>query len=351
MSPFSETLKKCGWLNEKGDLHPDIRPVGPITVRGDQVISGLTFSSNLNHVEKKVAFLSGVRYIDIETSSQCNRQCEYCSNSRYDRFSKNAFMSDDLYVSFIEQLADISFFGRIAFHGYNEPLMHVDHLLERLSFARKRLPDAILMIYTNGDYLTRDVFCRLEAAGLNSLNISVHSPKGSAYDEKYILGRVLNKSRELGLHAVMSNFTLNQEITFSLVGSSVSVAMRQQNYMINGHSRGDLLEGVGMKIPPREKPCILPFEWLAINYQGNVVPCCTLVGDAPDHQAYSIGDMNKESLLDIYCGERHLSWRRSLMVSSRKGAPCAACPVGVSIDFDAEWEQRLAVAIHIGAQL
>ncbi len=131
-----------------GNHKSAIGPHKPLVVLGNQVVSTLQFTSSLSEYQKKLAFRSAVRLIDLETSSQCNRRCEYCANATYDetrdRFSKNIFMDDEIFTSLIDQFAEISFVGRIAFHYLNEPLLFVDSLVERIAFARKKLPNAML---------------------------------------------------------------------------------------------------------------------------------------------------------------------------------------------------------------
>ena len=182
----------------------------PFVVIGNQVLGTLHFASDLSEYQKKIAFRSAVRLIDLETSSQCNRRCEYCANTTHDeardRFSKNMFMTDAMFNSIIDRLEEIDFVGRIAFHNLNEPLMFIDELVDRISFARKKLPNAVLMVYTNGDYLTKAVLQRLETAGINALEVTVHLQRGLSYTESRILTRIFNKTNELGLSAVFIEY-------------------------------------------------------------------------------------------------------------------------------------------------
>ena len=65
------------------------------------IISTLHFSVLDDDRLKREAFRQAVYYIDVETSSQCNRKCLYCPNSVNDRLSANQFMDDTVFVSFI----------------------------------------------------------------------------------------------------------------------------------------------------------------------------------------------------------------------------------------------------------
>ncbi len=326
-----------------------IGPHKPLVVLGNQVVSTLHFTNSLSEYQKKLAFKSAVRLIDLETSSQCNRRCEYCVNATYDetrdRFSKNVFMNDEIFASIIDQLAEINFVGRIAFHYLNEPLLFVDSLVERIAFARQKLPNAVLAVYTNGDYLTRPVLDRLEAAGVNAVEITAHLQRGLSYTESKIMTRIVSKAKELGLAAVLTEYKEGQSIGFTLSGSSMAVRMILVNYMRYGHSRGNLLDGVGRQVEARAKPCKQPFDWFVVNYTGAVTACCDLVADAPNHQNYITGQLSTSNIFDIYSGPAYVSWRKGTMMSGEKQDPCGACPSDIDCEFMPDWDSLISQAI------
>jgi hypothetical protein len=324
-------------------------PHQPLVVVGNQVVGTPHFTSSLSEYQKRLAFKSAVRLIDLETSSQCNRRCEYCINATYDetrdRFSKNIFMKDEIFSSVIDPLAAIGFVGRIAFHYLNEPLMFVDSLVERIAFARRRLPNATLTVYTNGDYLTRPVLDRLAMAGVNAVEITAHLQRGQRYAESKILTRIVNKAKELGLAPVLSDYREGHSIGFTLAGSSMSVRMIQMNYMLYGHSRGDLLDGVGRQVQARTQPCRQPFDWFVVNYTGAVTACCDLVADAPAHRNYVTGQLSTSNIFDIYSSPAYVAWRKGTMTSGEKEGPCGDCPSDIDREFMPGWDNLISQAI------
>jgi hypothetical protein len=321
----------------------------PLVIQGNQVVSTLHFTDSLTEYQRKLAFKSAVRLIDLETSSQCNRRCEYCVNATYDetrdRFSKNIFMSDEIFTSTIDQLAEVDFTGRMAFHYLNEPLMFVDSLVERIAFARQKLPNATLTVYTNGDFLTKPVFDRLAAAGVNMMEITAHLQRGQSYTESKILTRIVNKANELGLAAVLTDYREGQSIGFTLAGSSMTVRMIQMNYMHYGHNRGNLLDGVGRQVEARTRPCTQPFDWFVVNYTGAVTACCDLVADAPDHRNYVTGQLSTSNIFDIYSSPAYVAWRKGTMMSGEKRDPCSACSSDIDREFMPEWDSLISQAI------
>ena len=83
--------------------------------------------------------------VAIETTSDCNRRCDYCPVG-YDNMRRSAkHMSESLYQKIIEQLAAINYRGKVALQFYGEPLID-PRLDERISFAKSRLPEAQIVI-------------------------------------------------------------------------------------------------------------------------------------------------------------------------------------------------------------
>src|ERR1700761_2392553 len=107
----------------------------PIMVMKERrsIISTLQFRELHDARLKREAFRQAVYYIDVETSSQCNRQCSYCPNSYNDRLSSNKFMPDATFTGFIYDLHAIDYEKQLHFVGYNEPMMHLDDLLGRVA--------------------------------------------------------------------------------------------------------------------------------------------------------------------------------------------------------------------------
>jgi 2-deoxy-scyllo-inosamine dehydrogenase (SAM-dependent)/8-amino-3,8-dideoxy-alpha-D-manno-octulosonate transaminase len=66
-------------------------------------------------------------------------------------------MQETLFEKIINELAIIDFDGRISYHFYGEPLL--DKRLPRfVSETRRRVPKSTTEIYSNGDFLTLELF-------------------------------------------------------------------------------------------------------------------------------------------------------------------------------------------------
>ena len=96
---------------------------------------------NLKDILKITLSRSGIRNpfnkmfneIEFETTSYCNRKCNYCPNIEFERFGEdeNFLMKQEVFETLIDQLMDLKFNGLISPHLYGEPLS--DHRM--LSWA------------------------------------------------------------------------------------------------------------------------------------------------------------------------------------------------------------------------
>ena len=73
------------------------------------------------------------KVIEFETTSYCNRKCDYCPNVDYERFGDDDdfFMKENVFKTLVDQLEELSFDGLISPHLYGEPMS--DHRM--LSWA------------------------------------------------------------------------------------------------------------------------------------------------------------------------------------------------------------------------
>jgi MoaA/NifB/PqqE/SkfB family radical SAM enzyme len=102
-------------------------------------------------------------FVEVETTTYCNRRCSYCPNSIFDRgLRRNEVrMPTELFRSIVEQLGALHFCNQFSPHNYGEPLAD-PRMPDLLRTARTAMPAARIALYTNGDYLTPDLFDEIE---------------------------------------------------------------------------------------------------------------------------------------------------------------------------------------------
>jgi radical SAM protein with 4Fe4S-binding SPASM domain len=87
-------------------------------------------------------------------------------------------------------------------------------------------------------------------------------------------------------------------------------------------------EDVNLLIHPDQRPkpsqekvlCDFPWEKMTVSWDGHVVPCCF-----DYNKKYSLGDINKQSLQEIWNGEKMHALRREMMSNKVSNPLCAGC--------------------------
>jgi len=111
--------------------------------------------------------------VEIETITTCNRKCSYCPNSRYER--GNYLMDKHVFQKLICSLATMRFSGEIHPHFYGEPLLD-KRLPEFMMYIKEKLPKSKIVIFTNGDLLTKNIFEKLIQSGVDEFFVTQHTP-------------------------------------------------------------------------------------------------------------------------------------------------------------------------------
>lgn len=212
-------------------------------------------------------------------NSRCNRRCSYCPVS-LDPFPDVAKkMERRIFTRLLEELASISFDGRLSYHFYNEPLLRKD-LEDLVAEAAERLPDACQVLYTNGDYLSNDRYAALQRAGMHWFVVTRHD--SDAFPERL----------------------------------AQTVLMPAQLDLTN---RGGVLFPV---VSALTLPCYVPMEMLIVTVSGDVVLCYE---DA--RRQHVFGNLMQQSLIEIWTSDRFTAARQWLAQGERAkiSGACSQC--------------------------
>ena len=275
-------------------------------------------------VLQRQIFAANIVRVEVETHSYCNRRCDYCPNVIGDRLGPNVRMAPEIYAKLLSGLAEVGFAGGFVLNSYNEPL-YDRAILDRIAEARAALPKARLMIYTNGDYLTPGYVTDLAAAGLNYCHVSIHLKQGDRYTEAYVLNRIAEIAHRTGLQARFDQIVPGSHIIARFDTPLLMMETRALNFAKHGNDRGGLLPDLSPKAA-RTEPCSFVFNHFHIGYTGNVVPCCHIRSDRPEHAQHVIGNLGRAaSIFDIAFSARAAVWRRAMLDEAEKTGPCATC--------------------------
>lgn len=274
--------------------------------------------------------LSGLKRLDIELHSQCNRSCEWCPNKEYKRDFYTELPEDD-YLKLLKDLKDNNFQDAIvAFHLFNEPMLNIELLKKRVLQAKEILPPSVKLIAnTNGDFLSKE---NIKGLFLDILYVN-------DYDGESI-ENIMQRVRECNI-TIKSIYYGYKISAFS--EDIPSIIYRVKWPMTSGmkglEDRGgffkpeDKIYFKGVELRWRNKhkeriiPCPSPSTYIAIGYNGNIYPCGHFNVLDPDQQIHLMGNINNESLSQVYHSEKFADFRKLLASDNYNNYPemCKFC--------------------------
>lgn len=231
----------------------------------------------------------------VETSSACNRRCPYCPNSKFDRGlpENNKKLSRELFHKIIDELDESKWFGQIQFNFYNEPLLD-ERLPEFIKYTRSKLPTSSIVIYTNGDFLTIDLYKRLVGSGVTDFLITKHQKRESDNINKLLEYRKANGKDRVG------------------------VICRELEEFTN---RGGLVQLSAEDKKP--KRCLWGLYSFIVNHEAEAVLC---------HNDYfnsvKLGNLKDETMIDIWNKPRYKQLRKELKGGRFEHEMCKKCALG-----------------------
>jgi hypothetical protein len=271
---------------------------------------------------KALKALSIPIYIEVEIGTYCNRRCRWCPNSTSNRGRQAARISQKVWLSILKNLQEANYQGQFAFHNYNEPLAD-PLILEYLESARFFLPDASLIVYTNGDYLNPDLLRHLEVTGLSELRVTLYP--GSYEESSSGNERIARYSRRLGLQtSYIADYNKFSGAAVQRVEyGSLSIVIRVPEFKLFNNRAGVLSS------PPaaRTIPCYLPLQAAAVDVHGNLKLCCHIYDSLkPDVTSGIIGNVTRIPLLRLWGSYRMNRRRRQLADADFSELPfCRNC--------------------------
>ncbi|OGS08365.1 MAG: hypothetical protein A2270_02765 [Elusimicrobia bacterium RIFOXYA12_FULL_51_18] len=205
----------------------------------------------------------------IETTTACNRRCRYCPNSKFDRgLMRNVKkMEPELFYKIIDELAALApagWAGDIQPHFYGEPLLD-GRLPGFIRYIRSKLPASPISVFTNGDFLTVDLYIELVNSGVTRFAVTRHSIEESSNMRDVLEYRKKQQSGKVKL---------------------------DYRRLETGSNKGGLID---IEAPIRPEKCAWPPSTVGIDYEGNVLFCC--------HDYFStasLGNIKNERLIDVW---------------------------------------------------
>jgi len=271
----------------------------------------------------------------------CNLACAYCLHSL--PVAERGFVAETVVMDetiFRKCMDDLSGFPRrlkmLRFAGTGEPLLH-PRLADMIAYARRCDIAESVDVVTNGVALTQEMSRAFIRAGLHRIRFSIQGLDDSAYSfrrEQGVFHRLVENIRYIYHHrgdmkiyvkiidcALPENGEERFLEIFGDIADFIAVehlipAVDKIDYSKLGNAE---LTQNGAKVAEADV-CPQPFYMMQINPDGKVVPCCAM------ETAYIAGDAQKESLLDIWKGEKLRNFQRKQLAGEKSAFPvCAKC--------------------------
>ena len=275
-------------------------------------------------------------HVQIQTITGCNGECIFCPNGKTRiNIPRGRRMDWDLYRSIVDQSVALGI-RRYSVYLMNEPMM--DHELpERIEYVSARIKKPqYVKVTSHGGLLTERMAHGLLDSGLNKLKISVQSLNPQTYREI------------MGLELAITLRNIDRFLEFKTKGGYklprleiVMVDSVQTHEEIPAIKRYWQERDIKLYIEPVENRAdqqsiresaksarkLKAFSWcrrlmeqIYILYDGRMVQCC-----ADWEQRSVMGDLTRESLADIWHGERYSDYRRRFTAGDVKGMICGCC--------------------------
>lgn len=242
-------------------------------------------------------------YIELETFAKCNNDCAFCPVNIKADPRDHKKMSEELFHKIIDDLAGLNYQGKLGLYSNNEPFLDI-RIEEFAKYAREKLPNAYLFIYTNGTVLTRERFFNI-IDSLDFLMIDNYSYDNELIKPVIAIKELLEERPELK--------------------NKVQIAMRLKTEVLT--TRGGNAPNK-QEIKCLKCSCANPFMQLIIRPDGKVSLCCN---DALGQE--TLGDLSQDSLTTVWYSDKYREVRKAISKGRKNHFLCKKCDVVATPDF------------------
>jgi radical SAM protein with 4Fe4S-binding SPASM domain len=280
--------------------------------------------------------------LHVFPSYYCNFRCTYCLHSlpaevlRAREF-KQEFMDYGMYEKAIRGLKEFpEKLKAIIFAGHGEPLIH-SRIVEMVWFAEELKVADRTEIVTNGSLLSMEMSEGLVSAGLGVLRVSIQAVTDEGYER--VTGRKVNVADLIGCLRYFYNMRGNTRVHVKIIDMGLSKDDIKRFYDLFGPVADEV--SVEYVIPfineipltndqgktkhggqeSESKICSMPFYMIALEPNGDLVPCCSSV------VPYCYGNVKKESIKEMWNWEGRRKFLLLQLVDLSQNRVCGACSV------------------------
>ena len=285
------------------------------------------------------------KFLSIQTTSLCNGNCIFCPYKDIKDLFPKKIMDIDLYAKIIDECSNYKHIERIILYMNNEPLTD-PHLIERINYAKEKIPWANVHILTNGSLLSEKLSQDLINSKLDWIGFSLHGVRketiekamGLPYEltfrrvSRFIERAKLKKSIE---DYIMVTFLKHKYLSLEEKDETIKYwqnkGIERISYFDGPVSRAGNVKNSPQVKHTKIRGCnsIWWDEMVHIVEDGKVILCCM-----DWRREVILGNVRKQSIYEIWNGENYQDIRK--MVSGEQDSPddfiCKRCEEAITCE-------------------
>ncbi|MBU2514157.1 radical SAM protein [bacterium] len=285
----------------------------------------------------RIKFDTQPKYIQIETTIICNASCWFCPQKKATRTPKK--MEDRVWKKIIDDTRGLG----ITYRPFllNEPF--VDRRMPEIVRYIKQDSTAKVEFNSNGEALTPERTDEIIDAGVDMIKFSVDGIRKETFDEsrgisydkvytnvKYFIKAANESKRDIKsvVRMIQLPGTEEEQIEYKKYWESQNPTAVEFTQLYN-YPWEDQTESL-------KRPCIKIIDEMFFYVNGQVTLCCW---DTMERGV--VGDVNQQSALDIWNGEKMNRYRELLDEGKRcEIRLCSRCDAYKNLDFESYFKKR-----------
>lgn len=277
----------------------------------------------------------------VESTNACNLSCVFCPRKKSRK--KIGFMNFRLFKKIIDECTNFDKLSELYLHKDGDPLL-APNLPKMIEYAKKGEISDKVAIASNGLLLDEKNSLKLLKSGLDELTISLDAVNPRTYEKikgvpasnfetiERNVKRFIELRNEMDLiypivklKIIYMKETQKEIKEFIKKWKPIADSVPVRAYITWAQSVNDR-NVQQVKIPNDPHPCAAPFTNLAINWDGEVSVCCV-----DWNKELIVGDVNKETIYDIWHGETLRELRKRHLNNNLDGLQCKVCDFRASL--------------------
>lgn len=251
--------------------------------------------------------------LNIEVTNHCNLKCSFCPRDYLKK--EKGLMDSGLYRKIIDNISEDERKVGIFFHNFGEPLLHPG-LIDMISYAKDKGIARSIQFSTNGILMKGGLARELIEVGVDEITVSIDAADADSY--RQLKGVELNIVEQ----NIVDFMKLKKDMGASKPHIRTKIMLRNNNRAeekpflkkwsviadsatVDWYSNfGGILDDDTVVDQAKRYGCSPLWYRMIVSWDGLVLPCCVDI-----NAAYPVGDLGKESIKDVWNGERMESIR------------------------------------------